>query len=180
MLASIDCGASSNYTDENSIVWTGDDSLIQSGESQVVQSSYAVSHVMSTLRVFMTRNKNCYSISVTKYQKVLVRPSFFYGNYDRKSSPPSFDLHFDGNHWGTVVTSLDQVVYFEVIYVAKGDALSVCVAQTKENQFPFMSALEVRTLDSNSYANLDITYALLLSRRIAFGRQSLVRYVFLS
>lgn len=180
MLASIDCGASDVYTDENFIGWMGDDTYIQHGESQLVQSSNGVSHVMSTLRVFMTRKKNCYSIEVDKNQQVLVRASFYYGNYDKKSSPPSFDLHIDGNFWARVVTSIDQVLYYEVIYVVKGDAVNVCVAQTDPNQFPFISALEIRSLDKNMYQHYDSSYALFLRRRVAFGAENIVRYVFLT
>ncbi|XP_057482966.1 putative leucine-rich repeat receptor-like protein kinase At2g19210 [Actinidia eriantha] len=173
----IDCGSSSDfYTDENSIMWIGDNYLIQNGESQVVQSSNSISHVMDTLRVFTTRKKNCYLIKVDKGGKILVRASFNYGNYDNKNSPPTFDLHFDGNYWDTVVTLSTGSVYYEAIYVAKGDEMSVCVAQTKAGQFPFMSALEVRSLESNMYGHVDAAYALFLKTRIAYGASDAVRY----
>ncbi|KAG6751679.1 hypothetical protein POTOM_043878 [Populus tomentosa] len=97
---------------------------------------------MSTLRVFTSRKKNFYFIIVDK-GPLLVRASFYYGNYDRKLSPPSFDLLIDGNHWTKVITSLDQLVYYEVVYVVESDATSICLAQTQPDQFPFISALEV-------------------------------------
>ncbi|KAF2300449.1 hypothetical protein GH714_013440 [Hevea brasiliensis] len=174
---SIDCGASDSYTDENSIVWMGDDTLIQNGKSQVVQTTSGVSHVMTTLRVFRSRKKNCYSVEVDKGGQVLVRASFFYGNYDKKSAPPTFDLHFDGNYWVTVQTSLDQLVSYEVAYVVKGDYVSVCLAQTHPNQFPFISALEVRSLGSNTYGKVDSNYALHLTSRVAYGAKGIIRYI---
>lgn len=85
LIASINCGASDPITDLNLITWTPDDTLISNGDARVVQSSNSVSPVMDTLRVFTSRKKNCYSIPVTKGQKVLVRASFNYGNYDRLS-----------------------------------------------------------------------------------------------
>ncbi|WJZ88796.1 hypothetical protein VitviT2T_008066 [Vitis vinifera] len=99
---SIDCGSSTVYSDEG---WIGDEAYIQNGESKRVQSGNSLSQVMGTLRVFSSRNKNCYSLVAKKGEKVLVRASFYYGNYDHKSSPPTFALQFDGNPWATVVTS---------------------------------------------------------------------------
>ncbi|KAL6200068.1 hypothetical protein ACLB2K_029850 [Fragaria x ananassa] len=89
---SIDCGSSESFTDKNSIKWVGDDDFIQNGKSQMVQIPNGVSQEMSTLRVFTTRKKNCYSIDAEKGAQFLVRGSFYYGNYDKKSAPPSFDV----------------------------------------------------------------------------------------
>lgn len=163
---SIDCGSSTVYSDEG---WIGDEAYIQNGESKRVQSGNSVSQVMDTLRVFSSRNKNCYSLVAEKGEKVLVRASFYYGNYDQKASPPTFALQFDGNPWATVVTSSDLVIDYEAIYAVKGDSTSVCVAQTQANQFPFISALEMASLGSNMYSSLDSNYALFLRRRVAFG-----------
>ena len=126
---SIDCGSSTVYSDEG---WIGDEAYIQNGESKRVQSGNSLSQVMGTLRVFSSRNKNCYSLVAKKGEKVLVRASFYYGNYDQKSSPPTFALQFDGNPWATVVTSSDLVIHHEAIYAVKGDTTSVrmCCSDT--------------------------------------------------
>ncbi|PWA90527.1 malectin-like carbohydrate-binding domain-containing protein [Artemisia annua] len=177
LIESIDCGASDITIDSNLITWTPDDILVSNGISRVVQSSYSVSTVMDTLRVFTSHKKNCYSLGpVIQGQKVLVRASFNYGNYDRLSNPPAFALHFDGNFWTTVETSLSGVTDHEAIYVAKGDAVSVCVAQTKPGQFPFISALELRSLDSDVYSELDGNRALFLSARLSYGASLPLRY----
>ncbi|KAJ8620856.1 hypothetical protein MRB53_029385 [Persea americana] len=177
VFVSIDCGSKDMiYTDSNNIVWEGDDTLIQNGESRLVKNSSSVSQVMSTLRVFSTRKKNCYSVDVDKGIPVLVRASFYYGNYDGRSSPPTFDLQFDGNDWATVTTLMDLMVYYEVIYVPKGVSISVCVAQTKPNQLPFISALEVRSLGEGMYDKGDPNLPLFLSRRFAFGANESVRF----
>ncbi|KAL3625911.1 hypothetical protein CASFOL_030440 [Castilleja foliolosa] len=172
---SIDCGSSSIYADENALVWTGD-AFMQNGYSMSVQSTISISRAMDTLRVFTTRKKNCYSVESITGQKVLVRASFNYGNYDNKSSPPTFDLHLDGNKWITVETLNTGYVYYEAIYVPKGDSVSACVAQTRPGQFPFISALEVRTLDLNMYGYVNQSYPLFLIRRVAYGLNETVRY----
>ncbi|KAJ6305792.1 hypothetical protein OIU78_021179 [Salix suchowensis] len=173
---SIDCGASETYRDENSLVWIGDDGFFKNSESAVVRSTTTVSHVMSTLRVFTSLKKNCYTIRADKGSLLLVRASFFYGNYDKKSSPPSFRMLFDGNYWATVKTALDQLVYFEVVYVVKSDTTSICLAQTQPHQLPFISALEFRKLDSTMYAIVDPNYALYVRARGAFSANSTVRF----
>lgn len=124
---------------------------------------------MDTLRVFTTRRKNCYNIDSVRTGRVLLRASSYYGNYDDKSSPPTSDLQFDGNHWTTVETSSTEYVYHQVTYVTKMDSISVCVAQTNPGQFPFFSAIEWRCLESDMYFNYDDGYPLFLRRRVAFG-----------
>ncbi|KAK7314709.1 hypothetical protein VNO77_33236 [Canavalia gladiata] len=173
VFVSIDCGSSESITDENNIRWTGDNAYIQHGESHQV---YLGSNPLSTLRVFPTRKKNCYSIRVGKGEKILTRASFYYGNYDNKFSPPVFDLQFDGNYWATVNTSSYYYVDYEAIYVTKGNFTSICVAQTKPNQYPFISSLEVRSLDPTMYSHVDSNHALILQWRYALGGNETVRY----
>lgn len=173
VFVSINCGSSKSVTDENNIRWTGDDDYIQHGVSRQV---YLGSDPLSTLREFPTRKKNCYSIKVPKGEKVLTRASFYYGNYDSKFSPPVFDLQFDGNYWATVNTSSYYYVDYEAIYVAKGNFTSICVSQTKPNQIPFISSLEVRSLDPSMYSHVDSNHALNLQWRSAFGVNQSIRY----
>lgn len=175
MFVSINCGASgSNYTDESSIVWRGDSDLISNGVSHTVQSNYSISPVYDTLRAFTTRKKNCYSIEAEEGEKVLVRVVFNYGNYDGKSTPPLFDLHFDGNFWVTVNTS--EPIYYEAIYVVKRKVISVCVAQINPNQIPFISSLEVRSVDPRAYSHIGPNYALFGNIRNGYGLNETIRY----
>ncbi|XP_021912554.1 probable LRR receptor-like serine/threonine-protein kinase At1g05700 [Carica papaya] len=177
MAVSIDCGSSETFSDDNQITWVGDDELIQNGESFTVQSTKTtLPQYLTTLRAFPTRNKNCYAIEADKGSQLLVRASFFYGNYDKKSSPPMFDLQFDGNRWTTVVTSGDDLVYYEAIYSPKRGSTSVCVAQSFPNMVPFISAIEVRSLSSDMYGHVDSNHALFLRRRVAFGASDIIRF----
>ncbi|XP_049933842.1 uncharacterized protein At1g24485-like [Nymphaea colorata] len=106
----------------------------------------------------------------------MIRASFFYGNYDGKSSPPSFDLQFDGNHWASVTTSLDTSLYWEVIYAPKRGNISVCVAQTSLNQTSFISALEVKEFERGMYETEDTDDVLRRWQRVAFGAKGFLRY----
>ncbi|KAL5079425.1 hypothetical protein RYX36_007846 [Vicia faba] len=173
IFVSINCGSSKSFIDENNIKWSGDYDYIQNGAPQEV---YLGSSPLSTLRLFTTRKKNCYSIKVPRGEKVLARASFYYGNYDNKFSPPIFDLQFDGNYWASVNTSSIYYVDYEAIYVTKGNFTSICVAQTKDNQFPFISSLEVRSLDPKMYSHVDSNHALILQWRYAFGGNQTIRY----
>lgn len=104
------------------------------------------------------------------------RATFYYGNYDGKNSPPTFALQFDGNKWwDEVETSTTEYYYKEVIYVMKRDSITVCVAQTKAGQFPFITALQVRRLESSMYRYIDNSYPLIGWRRVAFGLNTYVR-----
>lgn len=174
----IDCGASDSYYDDNLVWWEVDDTLISAGQSQTVQNADN-GHVVDTLRVFTSGKKNCYVLEGEKGAKLLVLASFFYGNYDRKSSPPTFNIQIDGNNWVTVKTDMDMesYTYYEVIYIGKGDSISLCLVQTKPNQYPFISAIEVRTLHSEMYKYFNADQALnLAGGRRAFGADDSIMY----
>ncbi|MCL7052309.1 hypothetical protein MKW94_020098, partial [Papaver nudicaule] len=188
---SIDIGSSAlkSYTDERSIVWVGDGPYIQTGDIHKVnapanESGYD-SNVMNTLRAFPNRKKNCYSIDIdnkagenTTVERVLVRASFYYGNYDSKSSPPIFDLQFNGNHWQEIITMEKDVSVWEVVFSLnnKTNNINVCLAQTKPDNIPFISALEVRSLDSLAYSYIPSDRPMIILDRIAFGTNEVTRY----
>ncbi|XP_010255779.1 PREDICTED: probable LRR receptor-like serine/threonine-protein kinase At1g05700 [Nelumbo nucifera] len=180
VFVSIDCGSSKSFIDDkHNITWVGDDQYIKSGESRAVQAApeSSISPIYSTLRVFPTRNKNCYSINAGgKGQRVLLRAYFYYGNYDGKMSPPTFDLQFDGNDWVKGVNASGGPSYYEVIYVTKFDSLSVCLAQTEDNQYPFINGINVRSLDLGLYSDIDSGRPLFTRDRINYGGDKILRY----
>ncbi|KAI3940678.1 hypothetical protein MKW98_029997 [Papaver atlanticum] len=188
---SIDCGSLSlkSRTDNNSILWVGDSPYIQTGTTHKVNIAPKItgwdSRVMSTLRAFPTRKKNCYSIDIksktkggntTTVERVLVRANFYYGNYDNKSSPPTFNLQFNGNDWEQI-TATDGIVFTEVVYsLNKSRNIDVCLAQTQPDNIPFISALEIRSLDSDAYNYLGSEYPVFFLDRQAFGTHRTIRY----
>ncbi|XP_031485631.1 putative leucine-rich repeat receptor-like serine/threonine-protein kinase At2g19230 [Nymphaea colorata] len=174
---SIDCGSSSkSYTDNNNITWVNDGAYVRTGTTGT--ATVPLNPPMAALRYFPAGKKNCYSISgVPKGSKVLVRATFYYGNYDGLSSPPAFDLQFDGNHWVSVETKLRAVIFAETIYATKGENISICLARTRPGHVPFISSLELRLLDPHVYIYHDFTSsALITMSRWAFGLSDVVRY----
>ncbi|RXH96679.1 hypothetical protein DVH24_009183 [Malus domestica] len=172
LFISIYCGwnGSSSYRDENSIVWTRDDAYVHNkDESQVFQQYY-----YSNTEGWTNTKKNCYTIPVDKAgERLLVRANFSYFNYNTSidSPAPTFELQFDGNFWATVVTELYNIVSYEAIYVSKANTTSICLAQIKDDQLPFISALELRSLDFEMYSRVDSNHALLLGIRVTAGIQ---------
>ncbi|KAI3940688.1 hypothetical protein MKW98_030007, partial [Papaver atlanticum] len=178
---SIDCGSSSlqPYTDERSIVWVGDDPYTRNGEIHKVNTAPPNtlpfdSSVMSTLRAFPTlQKKNCYSIDIdtTAAERVLVRASFYYGDYDNKANPPTFLLQFNGNNWTQIQTSMSSIQYKEVVYsLNRGNNINICLAQTRPDNIPFISAFEVRSLDSAAYSYIGSSYPLFFTTRMSFAK----------
>ncbi|KAJ6828171.1 putative leucine-rich repeat receptor-like protein kinase [Iris pallida] len=181
MQVNIDCGASSPHTDKHGIKWLADTSYIDSGEMLVVRNASTTSEeAMKTLRAFTSRkNKYCYNIDIMKGGgQILVRVSFNYGDYDGSSSPPTVELMFDANSFGAIQTSLDGEVYYEGVYVATDDMVSVCVGQSSAlGGDPFVSAIQVWELDADMYPDYDKTSAaLVLFKRVAYGASNDVRY----
>ncbi|XP_049933881.1 probable leucine-rich repeat receptor-like protein kinase At2g28990 [Nymphaea colorata] len=172
LVLNIDCGATGTRSDSLGMKWVGDDGYINTGQTAKVNTDY---QEYQTLRYFPSQKKSCYVIpGVATGRKHMVRASFFYGNYDGKSSPPSFDLQFDGNHWDR--TSSDGPYHWEVIYAPKRDNISVCVAQTSPDQIPFISALVIREFKQGMYETDGTEDFLLTWRRTALGSENFVMY----
>ncbi|KAF3783574.1 hypothetical protein EJ110_NYTH19417 [Nymphaea thermarum] len=176
---SIDCGdPTGTRTNELRIKWVGDGDYINTGKTAKVQVTNTYYQELKTLRCFPSQKKSCYVIrGVNRGRKHMVRAHFFYGNYDGKSSPPSFDLQFDGNHWATVTTSSSESYYYEVIYGPKRDNISVCVAQTSPDQIPFISALVIREFEKGMYETKDTDDVLRQRQRVAFGAKDFVSHL---
>ncbi|XP_031485654.1 putative leucine-rich repeat receptor-like serine/threonine-protein kinase At2g19230 [Nymphaea colorata] len=174
---SIDCGVTGRHSDGLGINWIGDDGYIKAGKAAEVQILGIYSREHNSLRYFPSQKKSCYLISgVTTGRKHMIGAHFFYGNYDGKSSPPSFDLLFDGNHWASVITSSTESYYSEVIYAPKRDNISVCLNRTSPNQTPFISILVIREFELGMCETDDEEDVLLRRSRIAFGADDLLRY----
>ncbi|KAJ7948600.1 putative Leucine-rich repeat transmembrane protein kinase protein [Quillaja saponaria] len=144
--------------------------LITRVRSWIETTRKQVSHIRS-LRAFpVTRKKYFYTTETDEATKVLVLESFYYGNYDNKDSPPTFELHLDGNFWVTVNASGPDVVVHDAIYNVKRGAISVCVARIYPNQAPFINALDFGGLKPGKYSHIGQNQALLLVKRANYGR----------
>ncbi|KAI6685695.1 hypothetical protein NL676_031608 [Syzygium grande] len=143
----IDCGSQISYDD-----WDDDEGYTETGENKAVQlHSSPNSTQLKTLRVFPKHKRNCYALpaeasSLSEFT-YLIRASFYYGNYDGHSHPPTFELEVEGMKWATIVTSNTKPQFYELLYYSKKENISVCLVQTKHKQFPFINALELRYPD---------------------------------
>ncbi|KAF8031039.1 hypothetical protein BT93_D0274 [Corymbia citriodora subsp. variegata] len=152
---SIDCGAQNTYTyDKINIHFEMDKGYIDSGENMQISTKFIDGqyyyHFYKNLRSFPNGTRNCYTLRPDKGKgnTYLIRASFWYGNYDEKNQVPIFDLYIDVNYWFTVNTSNN--IYTEIVYVPQRDFIQVCLVNIGKG-VPFISALELRTLDNSIY-----------------------------
>jgi Malectin-like domain len=166
----IDCGLGKNVTSVNKITgltYVSDDLYTDTGVNSKISSQLNENYTdLLTLRSFPTNIKNCYTLfPVTKGSKYLVRAIFYYGNYDRLNKVPSFDLYFGVNFWSTVdiKTSTDWYAY-EIIAIALANYTQVCLVNTGYGT-PFISVLELRSLNDTLYPLANSTQSLNKIRR---------------
>ncbi|KAG9453801.1 hypothetical protein H6P81_006705 [Aristolochia fimbriata] len=162
----IDCGGGGDG------MWQSDDDFIKTGiNSQVQDLGANWGREMDSLRLFPDQSKSCYTLPAKTKQKYLIQAGFFYGNYDGRGFPPSFDLQFDGNSWASVYTTQGSPSFKEAIVFAKRDNISVCVARSLglNDQIPFISTLVLVTLPSSMYSAMTSGSALVLESRVNFG-----------
>ncbi|XP_050379488.1 probable LRR receptor-like serine/threonine-protein kinase At4g29180 [Argentina anserina] len=177
---SIDCGAPSKlYEDpDTNITYSPDDNFIDTGISQNISSEYMYPNnpnlplPASDLKSFPQGNKNCYTLKpeAGKGSLNLIRASFLYGNYDGKDQLPEFDLYLDVNFWSVVTFgNASDFVTKEIVGFAQSDIIHVCLLN-KGLGTPFISALELRPLNSSTYSTEFGTNAsLVLVQRLDIG-----------
>ncbi|OWM76537.1 hypothetical protein CDL15_Pgr005501 [Punica granatum] len=151
---SIDCGAPNDYYDiELGIYYKKDDGFVDSGENWQISTLFINENrwqQSKNLRFFPNGTRNCYTLRPEKGKgnTYLIRALFFYGNYDDKNQQPLFDLHIGTDYWTTVNTF--NWTYYEIIHVPTTDNIQVCLINTG-NGVPYISALELRLLNSSIY-----------------------------
>lgn len=106
----------------------------------------------------------------------MIRASFLYGNYDGLNHLPEFDLYLDVNLWSTIkFQSASDIVTTEIVTPrpTSSNTLHVCLVD-KGLGTPFISALELRPIDSSIYAATDVhySYSLLLFQRLDIGHSN--------
>ncbi|CAM6104702.1 unnamed protein product [Calypogeia fissa] len=158
---SIDCGATSEYSDAvTSIPWEPDSQYTNTGLSgQVpfsVGSSLDNSNALQTFRYFPDgRNKHCYELQTTRANvSFLLRAMFLHGSAPELTLPIEFDVSVNGticyNVKYNVYDSYDILttpVEYEGLFYSPGNLTHVCLL-TKTGA-PFISSLELRQLDND-------------------------------
>jgi hypothetical protein len=168
-----------------SILYVSDYGFIGTGENRNISSDYinpSLAKGYFNLRFFPHGPRNCYTLrSLVTGNRYLVRASFYYGNYDGLGKPPIFDLYLGANYWHEVNFDARSVNWMDIIVVSPTDYLQVCLVN-KGRGTPFISALELRSLNTTLYppVNASQSLALISSNRFLLGPtgKSIIRLVF--
>ncbi|CAH8390950.1 unnamed protein product [Eruca vesicaria subsp. sativa] len=176
----IDCGASESDLRSNKITsWVGDEGFVTTGKSFTIHGE---KKPYKSLRSFPSGKSNCYSnIPATRRRKTLVRTVFYYGNYDGKSSPPSFSVIYDMKYIDNVTFTVSSpgdenppAFISEVIFSPTRKSISVCLFRSSRQDVPFISSIEVYGMDVGMYDDIEPYEGLLLGKRFAFGAKETI------
>eukprot|EP00253_Pinus_taeda_P024054 PITA_24054 len=179
---SISCGAKRNYTDAHNITWVPDYNYIDVGQTADIgdASKRAYGSYLHTLRFFpKPLNKSCYQLPVTPNVPYLLRTWSVIGNYTGSEKFADFLLSVETP--GMLFQSASRIKTkdpygFELIFVSAGRVLYICLIRTSETHDPFISAIELRTLQKGMYPQAKPGTALWILARKDVGGNSLLRY----
>ncbi|KAH9713982.1 putative leucine-rich repeat receptor-like protein kinase [Citrus sinensis] len=130
------------------------------------------------VRSFPEGKRNCYNVKLprAKNNKYLIRARFMYGNCDARNVTPQFDLHLQANFWVSVkLENADSIISEEIIHVPSSDYLQTCLVNTGLGT-PFISALEIRSLNNTIYKTKSGSLYLFSRLDIASTTKQMVRY----
>ncbi|XP_020413165.1 probable LRR receptor-like serine/threonine-protein kinase At1g05700 [Prunus persica] len=160
---SIDCGLPYNYSyteRTTGINYISDSTFIDTGESDYLLGESKFNQPYWYLRSFPQGVRNCYKINITSGTKYLIRVGFQYGNYDGKNEAPEFELHLGPNLWEIMNFSMVvPTTTRELIHTPPQDYIHICLVNTNKG-VPFISLIELRPLLSTSYAETNLSLAL--------------------
>ncbi|XP_045789577.1 probable LRR receptor-like serine/threonine-protein kinase At1g05700 isoform X2 [Trifolium pratense] len=174
---SLDCGLPEDVSYsalKTGINYISDSKFIDTGVSKRLGNSEKLSEkLLEYVRSFPSGVRNCYRINVTSGTKYLIRATFYYGNYDNLNQPPQFDLHLGANVWDTVkFTNLSVIKTSEMIYTPSLDYIQLCLVNTGKGT-PFISAIELRTLNNDTYVTRSAESVLLEFLRLGLSPNSI-------
>eukprot|EP00253_Pinus_taeda_P034358 PITA_34358 len=178
---SISCGEKGNHTDSNNITWVPDDNYIDVGQTEDIgdASKRAYGSYLHTLRFFPNPlNKYCYQFTMTPNVPYLLRTWSVIGNYTGSEKFADFLISVEtpGMLSQTVSTIKTKDPYgFELIFVSAGRVLYICLIRSSETDDPFISAIELRTLEKGMYPQAKPGTALWILARKDVGGNSLLR-----
>ncbi|XP_058195595.1 probable LRR receptor-like serine/threonine-protein kinase At1g67720 [Rhododendron vialii] len=179
---SIDCGGTSNYTDQHTrLEWVSDTGIMSQGKPlQVENPNGDLQPQYKIRRDFPVDNKKyCYTLSTEERRRYLVRATFLYGTSANEDTYPKFLLYLDATKWATVaVQDASRVYVKEMIIRAPSDSIDVCLCCATTGS-PFISTIELRSLNLSMYAtDFEDGFYLKVAARVNFGAASkeAVRY----
>ncbi|XP_023638620.1 probable LRR receptor-like serine/threonine-protein kinase PAM74 isoform X1 [Capsella rubella] len=180
---SLDCGLpvsepSSYIESVTGLRFSSDAEFIQTGNSSKIQANMEDDYLKpyTRLRYFPDERRNCYSLSVDKDRKYLIRAGFIYGNYDGLNSNPIFDLHLGPNLWATIdLQKFVNGTIEEILHTPTSNSLQVCLVKTGKTT-PLISALELRPLGNNNSYHTESGSLNLLVRMYLNKTDGFLRY----
>ncbi|CAA7022232.1 unnamed protein product [Microthlaspi erraticum] len=156
---SIDCGIpeDSSYNDNKTdIKYVSDAAFVESGTIHSINPEFQTTSLekqFQNVRSFPQGKRNCYDVQPPRGKgfKYLIRTRFMYGNYDNLGKAPEFDLYLGVNLWDSVaIDNETTIVTKEIIHTLRSDHVHVCLVD-KEKGTPFLSVLELRLLNNETY-----------------------------
>ncbi|XP_024537060.1 receptor-like protein kinase At3g21340 [Selaginella moellendorffii] len=176
---SLDCGAFDSHTDDNGIEWIPDDKYITTGVKTFIASSLKQDSdlIFQRLRYFSdTSRKHCYALPVVVDESYIVRPGFYYGNYDGlESTVAEFDIAIGANTVMNASLGSQSSSYCEFVVKATNSTLDLCLGTSSNSpaNIPFISTIELRRLAPGMSGSVsDYSEVLLMWRRINLGATS--------
>ncbi|KAL3685592.1 hypothetical protein R1sor_003614 [Riccia sorocarpa] len=156
---SIDCGATSNFTDPvTNIHWTTDASYIRTGINKILSGAVTTDindKQIKTLRYFPAdRSRHCYTLPAAPNSTFLVRAGFLHGGFQA-----SVDNSFSISIGSTIVDSLNLApnltdTFLIREYIIKTDLASdsILFCLIPNGTDAFINALELRPLAPDMYS----------------------------
>ncbi|KAK1575342.1 hypothetical protein Q3G72_004626 [Acer saccharum] len=126
------------------------------------------------VRSFPEGTRNCYTLKPARgnTDKLFIRSSFMYGNFDGQNKVPSFDLLLDYDEWDSVqFNDASTIVTKEILHVPKKNYLDVYLVNTGSGT-PFISAIELRPLKNNDTYPAGPGLSLLFYSRLDSGSKA--------
>ncbi len=183
----VNCGSTASYVDKvTGITWMPDDQFIDknSGVNANVSSAsgiYPDFSEFTTLRYFPdSRAKNCYSFPVTPNETYQIRGTFYDGNYDGKTTVPTFQMGVDGTIVASnIISQLYTIAYQEITYVPQRNVTFLCLSRDLTNSVPFISAISLVNITAPpAFAdNIYMGHYYVTQFRWNFGGNRIIRYV---
>ncbi|KAK9160025.1 hypothetical protein Syun_006366 [Stephania yunnanensis] len=152
---SISCGGTASFTDSSNILWVPDDSYVSTGNATTVNFIEDGSSSQFTLRVFPHSHdrRTCYRLPVKNISSslILIRPRFYYKNYDGLGKPPAFRVSLGTSTTNTVNLASSDPWVEEFIWPVTKDTLPFCLHAIPDGGFPVISSLEIRPIPPGAY-----------------------------
>ncbi|KAI3981781.1 hypothetical protein MKX01_027766 [Papaver californicum] len=178
---SIDCGATSNYTDPSTgPQWISDSGFPRHGTVIEIDSPNRDILQHWRRRDFPADSKKyCYPLRTTKRRRYLVQATFQYGKSGNGDTYPKFQLYLDATMWSTItIFDASRVYVEEMIVKAPSSSINVCLCCASTGS-PFISTLELRPLNLSMYTtDYEDDFFLNVAARVNFGASTkdAVRY----